>query len=82
MILAGHFVCIRQVLLLPIVCIREPSWKMLLRGLVSSAAVGIAEPVINSKVRGVEGALLPWVHFCGHILVCMSFGKTGIHSCL
>lgn len=43
----------------------------------NGAAVGIAEPVMDSNVRGVEGALLSWVRLCGSMLVCMSFGKTG-----
>jgi len=47
-----------------------------LRGLVNGAAVGIADPVMDSNLPVVE-ALLSWVRLCGCMLESMSFGKTG-----
>lgn len=43
----------------------------------NAAAVGRAEPVMDSNAQGEERALLSWVLLCGCMLACMSFGKTG-----
>lgn len=83
MVLAGRFVCVPQILLLPmrIHALPESASMHSLEDAAGRAGerlcCGHRKPGMESNLQGVEGALLSWVRLCGCMLVCMSFGKTG-----